>query len=293
MRVLPVACLLTAAILLCLACSAQQRVVRSSSLEFLYPEGTEPIPAADVKLELPVRVGLAFAPGTSASDRRVQREPITEDRRQALLQSIADAFQNREVIGSLEVIPSTYLTPSGGFKNLDRLKAAFGVDLIVLLSYEQTQFTESTGSSIAYWTILGAYLVKGEKNETRTILEAVVYDIPSRALLFRAGGSSGSKGRATPVGTQRTLRLDAEAGFEAATEDLVQNLAEALDAFEAQASGGTVRGVGTPEISLVDSSPGAPVGGGSYGGAYGALELILVSTLAVTALTAARTRRRR
>ncbi len=38
---------------------------------------------------------------------------------------------------------------------------------------------------------MGAYVVKGEKNETRTLMDAVVYDIRSRALLFRASGESG------------------------------------------------------------------------------------------------------
>ncbi len=281
-----VKCLIPAAALLCVACVARQQVVRSSALDFLYPEGAESVPAADVRLQLPVRVGLAFSPYAG-------REPISEDRRQALLLRIAEAFEEREVIASMEVIPTTYLSPRGGFENLDRLKVAFGVDLIVLLSYEQTQFSETTRKSIAYWTIVGAYVVKGEKNETRTILEAVVYDIPSRALLFRAAGDSSSTGSSTPIDTERMLRLDAEKGFEAAAEDLIVNLEQALEVFEEQAKSGTVRGVGTPEIRLVDASGASlgPEGEGGFGGAFGILDLLLLLALGAAAWAAARARR--
>jgi len=264
-------------------------VLRTSSLEFLYPKGTTPVPASDVTLELPVRVGLAFVPsGTSWAS-----GPITADQQQALLQRIADAFRERDVIASLEVIPTTYLQPGGGFDNLYQLRATFGVDLIGLVSYEQTQFSETTGSSIAYWTILGAYIVRGEKNETRTMLEAVVFDIPSHALLLRAGGTSEKQTSATPIGVERTLRLDAEAGFESAVVNLISNLNQALDAFEVQSKTGTVRGVGTPAITLVEATgtPGS-TGGSGGGGALGLADLLLCGLLAVPAWAAARARPR-
>lgn len=279
--------LVIAAFLALPGCVSHQRVVRSSSLEFLYPQGADPVAASDVTLKVPVRVGLAFVPegaGSAAGFR-----PLAEDQRQALLERIAAAFRDRDVISSLEVIPSTYLSPSGSFDNLDRLRAAFGIDLILLISYELTQFGESTGRSIAYWTIIGAYVVKGEKNETRTMLEAVVYDIPSRALLFRAGGSSSSQARSTPGRTGRVLLSEASAGFDAAVGELIANLDEALGAFEAQARTGTVRGVGTPAISLVDSA-GAPAPSGGAG-AFGPWEWIGLAVLAALSAPLARQRR--
>ncbi len=277
---------------LTLACAVPgSQVLRSNSLEYLYPEGAEPAPAQDVTLQIPVRVGLAFAPGGTGTA-WTPPHPISEDQRVALLERIGAAFrQQQDIIGGIEVIPSTYLTPGGGFENLDRLRAAFGVDLMVLLSYEQTRFSDTTGASLAYWTVLGAYLVKGEKNETRTILEAVVYDITSRALLFRASGSSASTARATPIGVGRVAREEGAAGFETATDELIASLQVALDAFKEQASQGTVRGVGTPALSVVDASGAAVQPGGGGAGSVGALELVAAGLL-VMAAAAGRRRNR-
>ena len=37
------------------------------------------------------------------------------------------------------------------------------------------QFTDEGLASFAYWTIIGAYIIPGEKNDTHTMLDAVVY----------------------------------------------------------------------------------------------------------------------
>ncbi|HXI03869.1 MAG TPA: rhombotarget lipoprotein [Candidatus Saccharimonadales bacterium] len=282
------------ALLALAGCATQRHVVRSSALEFLYPAGAEPVAASNVTLTVPVRVGLAFVPAATPGGRGFAAEPISEDQRQALLKRIADAFGSRDTIGGIEVIPTTYLAPGGGFANLDRIRSAFGVDLMALVSYEQAQFSSSTGSSVAYLTILGAYVVRGEKNETRTILETVVYDIPSRALLFRAGGSSESSGRSTPVSTERALKQEAEAGFEAATTDLIGQLRKGLDAFEEQARTGTVRGIGTPEVSIVETQTSSAPGGETRaaGGALGGLDLAILAAAVIAAGRGGHARRR-
>ena len=262
------------------ACMPRQQTIRTSALDFLYPQGSDAVQPSDVTLQIPVRVGIAFAPAIHPGTQHA----LTEDERLALLERVATAFEGRESIASIEVIPSTYLQPQGSFANLDQLRSALGVDLVTLVSYDQTQFTTSTGRSIAYWTIIGAYVVKGEKNETSTVLEAVVYDIPSRALLFRAAGTSQTGGRATAVGSDRKTRKFAQAGFEEATEDLIGQFATALAAFEEQAKRGTVRGPGTPALHMVDAS-GSPYGQGSGGaGAFGAWEMAWLAGLLTLAV---------
>jgi len=62
-----------------------------------------------------------------------------------------------------------------------------------LISYDQTQFTDQGVLTLAYWTIVGAYVVQGEKNDTQTMVDAVVYDIPSRKMLFGLQGRASSK----------------------------------------------------------------------------------------------------
>lgn len=266
--------LVLVAVLLVTGCLSTHTQVRSSALEFLYPKGSPAIPATDVTLRVPTRVGLAFPPPTGYAE-----TSFTEDRKRELLDRIANAFRDHKQIAGVEVVPSTYLDSGGGFDNLDRVGVAFGVDVVALISYDQVQFKESGASSIAYWTVVGAYFVKGEKNETRTIVDAAVFDVRSRAMLFNASGRSSVKGSSTPIAAGKALRSVSDQGFADATDDLIRNLDIALAAFEVQAASGTVRGQGTPELALVDAQgqPIQPSGGG--GGAVGALELTLALLL--------------
>jgi rhombotail lipoprotein len=165
----------------CYSAPPSRRV--NSALDFLYPQGMAAArPASQVTLHLPLRVGLAFAP-----NRDFRGDPITEAQKQTLLTRVADAFRKHQDLGNLQVVPSVYLSPAGSFENLDKLAAALGLDVVVLLSYDQAQFTESTRASWTYLTIIGPLLIQGEKNDTHTLIDAVVFDIRSRALLFRAG----------------------------------------------------------------------------------------------------------
>lgn len=247
----------------------------NSALDFLYPEGVSVArPASEVVLKLPLRVGLAFAP-----NRANRPDPITEEQKQRLLARVAGAFREHQAIGHLEVVPTTYLQPGGGFVNLDQIRASLGLDLMVLMSYDQAQFTESTRASWTYLTIVGPLLIEGEKNDTRTVMDAVVYDISSRALLFRAAGESTVKGRSSPLNVDTKRRTYASEGFEKATGSLITSLRTALAEFETQAKTGTVQGAGTPAIAMYDAqgtritSTSGGGGGGGGGGAFGIPEL--------------------
>ena len=250
-----------------LSCATTIRL-KSSALDFLYPQGTPAIPPAAVELKLPVRVGLAFAPGEG-----YRAELFSEVQKQELLNRIAAAFRGQEGIQSVEVIPSSYLSARGGFENLDRLAAALGIQMIGLVSYDQIRFQETGRSSWAYWTVVGAYLVRGEKNEIRTLLDAVVYDIRSRAMLFHAAGEHRGTGKSTPVDAPRKMRELGEEGFAGATENLITSLETALKGFREQAATGTVRGPGTPAIALYDAS-GKPLPAGQPAGGAGALGVV-------------------
>lgn len=246
-----------------------QHYMRSSALEYLYPTGAEATPPADVILRLPARVGLAFAPpAATVSGGTVRWETFSEDRKQQLLQRVADAFEGRKNIMAIEVIPSSYLTPKGSFAELQRLRAGFGVDYIVLVSYDQLQFSESQKSSLLYWVTYGAgaFVIKGEKNETRTLMDAVVYDINSRTMLFHATGQSSVRGSSTLVDVNKAMRERSDESFSLATDDLIRNLDRELVRFQQQAATGTVRGEGTPALKVADSR-GTVVPVGTGGGA--------------------------
>ncbi len=108
----------------------------------------------------------------------------------------------------------------------------YGIDVIALVSYDQVQFTDEGFLSLTYWTLVGAYVVSGEKNDTSTMLDTVVYDIQSKKMLFRAPGTSNIEGSATPVNLSEELRLDSIKGFEEATETMISNLDRQLVGFK-------------------------------------------------------------
>ncbi len=281
--------------LVCCGCGTIAVRKTSNVLDYLYPEGSPAIPARDVTLTLPLRVGVAFAPGGTATRRgasdwvnaTAMGGEVTEAQKLALLERIAEAFRDRDYIASVDPIPSLYLAPGGSFDNLDQLAQAMGLNVVVLLSYDQAQFNETTNWSITYWTLVGAYVVKGENNQTQTFVDAAVYDIPSRALLFRTAGSDVRGGRSTPVESPEAFRAESAKSFEEAIDDLIRNLADGLKVFGEEATTGRVRGQGTPEIE-VKAAPGysgvAKFENGRYSGALGPVELGLVGLLVVAGL---------
>jgi len=252
----------------------------NSALDFLYPQGiTDARPASEVVLKLPLRVGLAFAP-----NRNPQADPITEAQKQQLLGQVAAAFKEHQAVSHLEVVPTTYLQPGGSFANLEQIRSSLGLDLMVLVSYDQSQFTESTRASWTYLTVIGPLLIEGEKNDTRTVMDAVVYDIPSRALLFRAAGESTVNGRSSPLNVDRKRRVFAAEGFDQATRSLIGNLRTALARFDEQARNGTVQGPGTPAIAMYDAKGERITAKSGGGGALGIPELILVALIGLSLL---------
>jgi rhombotail lipoprotein len=106
------------------------------------------------------------------------------------------------------------------------------VDAVMLLSFDQVQFTDEGAMTMSYWTIVGYYVVPAEKNLTKTVLEAAVYDIASRRLLFRASGAGNVKGSSTPVNLSEGLRVDSKKSFDLAATDLAANLKTQIAGFE-------------------------------------------------------------
>jgi rhombotail lipoprotein len=199
-------------------CVYQTKMHHSSSVyEYLYSdiEGHIETPGIPL-LSLPLRVGIAFVPEAEG-----EHCTLTEKDKIELMNEVTKHFKKYDFVKDIELIPSAYLSEKGGFANLDQIRTMYGVDVITLLSYDQTQFTDEGLASISYWTIIGAYIVPGEKNDTHTMVDAAVYDIQSRKMLFRAPGISHIKGLATPVNQTEELRADSLRGFQEASSDLM------------------------------------------------------------------------
>ncbi|MCR4300474.1 MAG: rhombotarget lipoprotein [Sulfuricaulis sp.] len=221
-------------------CATGQTRHATSTVDYLYPNTKDPIVTPGIPvLTLPMRVGIAFVPGDGGGNYgrglmavRNQRFILTEKKKMDLMQEVANHFKKYAYVKDIELIPSAYLTPRGSFANLDQLRTMYGVDVVALLSYDQVQFTDEGILSFTYWTIIGAYVVPGERNDTHTMLDAVVYDIKSRKMLFRAPGTHHIKGKATLVNLSEKLRANSEEGFNEAAKGMITNLDQQLAVFK-------------------------------------------------------------
>jgi len=240
----------------------------SSVVDFLYPNRSDATDKPAIpKLTLPLNVGIAFVPGTS---HRYAKHDLDATQKRKLMERIAANFRQYEFIKNIEMIPTPYLRSGGSFDNLDQIKTMYGVDVIALLSYDQVQYTDEGLLSLSYWTIVGAYIFKGEKNDTSTMIDAAVYDIASRKMLFRAPGISQVKGAATFVNQSEELREDSRKGFELAADDLVVNLKAELERFRQRIKE-------RPEEVKIIHSSGYSGGGGAFDAGLAGLLLVSVA----------------
>ena len=123
------------------------------------------------------------------------------------------------------------------------------------------------------------------------MMDAVVYDIPSRTMLFHAVGQSSIKGSSTLMGLTQAMRERSTAGFSQATDDLITNFDTRFTSFVASIKEDTVTVEATPAIPAWNpaengvststtamappaiTSPAANMGGGG-GGAISFVELV-------------------
>ncbi len=248
----------------------------TSLVDYLYPNEAQhiDIPGPAV-LSLPLRVGIAFVP-PARTNNGYGAGPLTEEAKGELLNRVAAEFKALPYVKNIEIIPTTYLRPGGSFNNLNQLKNFFDVDVIALVAYDQTQFTDEGLLSLTYWTVVGAYVIPGERNDTQTLMEAAVYDIKSRKLLFRAPGASEVKAGATLVNAREGLRDNSRKGFDDATTALIANLKTELEDFKTKVKD-------TPEDFQIEHKPGY-TGGGALDGGF---------ALAIAGLAAGQLRRRK
>jgi len=199
----------------------------SSLVDFLYPGGEQPPPVSDEipVLRVPLRVGLAFVPGSSL---------LPEATRVRLLEQARSRFVGEDFIADIVVIPENYLPRGGGFTALAQVGRVFGLDVIALVSYDQVSVADDRTGSLLYWTIVGAYVIKGSQNDVSTFVDTAVFDLATRRLLFRAPGRNELTDSATLVGSADSLREAREESFERAMAEMTTNLAAELDRFESR-----------------------------------------------------------
>jgi rhombotail lipoprotein len=238
----------------------------ASVVDYLYPGAKEPpvLTPTVTTLRPPVRVGVAFVPGAG------QRAGLGEAEKTRLIEAAKASFAQHSYIGAIEIIPGSYMRPRGGFENLQQVARMFDVDVVVLLSYDQVQFDDSSALSLLYWTLIGAYVVHGDKYDIQTMVDASVFDVRSRKLLFRAPGTSRIKGIATLAGFSEAAREARTAGYQQAIADLLPRLQTELDGFRER-----IRGDAGFKVERRDGSRG--------GGAMDGLGMLIAAVLAIAA----------
>jgi len=243
--------------------------VSSSLVDYLYPNGEVP-PEQDTvvpNLQLPVKVGLAFVPSTG---------PVTaglsEARKNELLGKVKGTFANREFIREITVVPDTYLRSRKGFQTVDQVARLYGLDVMVLVSYDQVANIEDTKASLLYWTIVGAYLIKGSKNDVQTFVDAAIFDVKSHKLLFRAPGIDRIESTSTLINIPEEARKAREHSFDNAMAGMTRNLDDELEVFRER--------IKKDRSVTVTQRAGSTGGGGAFSGAMLGLIAILALIIA-------------
>ena len=246
----------------------------SPLVEFLYGNANVPPVDAEVNLQLPIRVGVSFLPaGDSAAPSAVDREKV--------LAAIRDNFKSLPYVSEIVPIPDYYLrTAQGrvglgdGFTQIEQLSRLHRLDLFALVSYDQITDSSMNKNSLAYLTIVGAYIVRGDRHETHTLLDLAVVDPHTRSLVLRSGGTSSLGGNTTLIEAERHETAQRTRGFELATASLVDNFKRELVDFEARVKAGT--------------APVKVTRQGRNGGGGGALDPVLLALLLAVSLRGAR-----
>jgi rhombotail lipoprotein len=151
----------------------------------------------------------------------------------------------------------------------------YGVDVMALVSYDQVAAVGDNKLSLTYWTIVGAYVIKGTENEVSTFVDTAVFDVRSRKLLFRAPGVDQRQKSSTAIDSDVKLqgaRLDS---FGGAVDQMAQNLSTELDLFEKRLKD-------EPQLADVRWRTGSGGGGTGGGGGLG-IELLLLVLVACRA----------
>ena len=115
---------------------------------------------------------------------------------------------------------------------MQQVARLYGVDVMVLVSYDQVADSEENPSGILYWTIIGAYVIKATSNEVQTFVDTAVFDVDTAHLLFRAPGAHTMSDRSTLVESEEVVRKARDESLAAAMEQMTDSLTLELDRFQ-------------------------------------------------------------
>jgi rhombotail lipoprotein len=253
----------------CLFRCGEKRAASTPLVEFLYGQQRVPSRDATVTLQLPIRVGLAFLPSRTGNP----DVGPTPKERERILGAIRSSFSDLPYVSEIVPVPSYYfdMSRADGMRQLEQLARLQRLDLMALISYDQRTQVSENRRSFAYLTIVGALVVKGNHNETQTIIDLAVVEPVGRSLVLRSGGISSTANTVTAIDQPGKLRKQQRVGFDQATDALIANFRTELAAFESRVRAGTA------DVKVVRQPRG--------GGGGGSLDLMLLALLFVCLAT--------
>jgi len=261
----------------CLFRCQEQRAASTPLVQFLYGSDQR-VPQRDevVTLQLPIRVGLAFLPSRSGNP----DEGPKPTERERILGSIRSSFSDLPYVSEIVPIPAYYFDTSraDGMRQLEQLARLQRLDLVALVSYDQRTQVSENRRSFAYLTIVGALVVKGNHNETQTIIDMAVVEPVGRSLVMRAGGISSTANTVTAIDQPGALRKQQRVGFDQAKDALIANFRTELTDFESRVRAGTA------DVKVVRQAR-------SGSGGSGALDPVLLALTFVAVVFLSRRRR--
>lgn len=201
----------------------------SSLVAWLYPRGEVPPTVEETPvLRVPLRVGLAFVPPRNGYANSYY---LSEAHKSELLYKVRESFSEKAYIDSIQIIPQYYLDRARGISGMQQVARMMSVDVMALVSYDQVVHNFDTSESLLYWTIVGAYVVKGSKDEVHTFVDLAVVDVNTGKLLLRAPGMDKQSSKSTLVKNAESVRRSREQGFNLAMQEMSKNLDAELALF--------------------------------------------------------------
>jgi rhombotail lipoprotein len=244
-------------------------------VDYLYGDADPPRTESAVELSLPIVVGLAFLPTA-----RGMGPTVVE--RDAVLHAIRERFGKLTYVRDIVTVPDYYLgnRRGSGFEELQRVAQLQRLDVVALVSYDQLSQTTDNKRSLAYLTIAGAFLVRGNEQATHTLLDLAIVEPRSRALLLRAGGTNSLHQSSTAVDLEKRRHRQQSDGFALATAALNDNFARELGEFEQRIREGRA------PVRVVDAERGGR-------GALDVTQLLFLATVVLIGARAGLPRRTR
>ncbi|MEN6624238.1 MAG: rhombotarget lipoprotein [Smithella sp.] len=176
-------------------------------------------------LNLPASVSILFIPGNLGywGVPYTTLHKAAEELKKQLL-------ANPKYIGSVSIIQAD---EASGRISLSDIKSSYTTDIVVILSFQQSQKNNQIGlAGLLDITIVGMFVFPGVETNTTTLIDAKVVHIPNNALIFRTSAIDDHSTYSTSYGERSTAAEESIKGIMAATAKIGDALTKTLTKFE-------------------------------------------------------------